>query len=71
MYTEFSSVSSVMTDDDKPYDFEAFPALTLVKAENESVWELAKKYHSCVERISAMNDTENMQGKLLLIPKST
>lgn len=71
VYTEFSSVSSVMTDEDKPYDFEAFPALTLVKAENESVWELAKKYHSCVERISAMNDTENMQGKLLLIPKST
>lgn len=70
-YSEFSSVSSVLSDDEKPYDFEAFPALTLVKAENESVWELAKKYHSCVERITAMNDIGDMQGKLLLIPKST
>lgn len=68
--TEFVSVNSVFADEEHKYDFDAFPTLTLVKVENESIWELAKKYHSCAEQIESMNDTENIRGKLLLVPKS-
>lgn len=67
---ELSSVSSVLADEENMYDFEAFPTLTLVRVENEGVWELAKKYHSCVECISAANDTDDIKNKLLMIPKS-
>ena len=63
-------VNSVAADEENKFDFESFPSITLVKAENESIWELAKEYHSCAERITSMNDTENIQGKLLLIPKA-
>lgn len=68
--TEFMSVNSVVADEENTYDFAAFPTLMLVKAEKESIWELAKEYHSCTERIASMNDTEDIQGKILLIPKS-
>lgn len=68
---ELSMVESMELDEEKPFDLTAFPSLTLVRAENESVWELAKKYHSCPEKITAVNCFEaDVQGCMLMIPKS-
>ena len=68
---EVAMVDSMELDEEKPFDLTDFPSLTLVRAENETVWELAKKYHSCPEKITAVNCVENgIQGCLLMIPKS-
>lgn len=64
-------VESVTLDDAAPYDVGQFPAVTLVRVENESLWELAKTYHSSIECIKASNVLEDAPPeKLLLIPKS-
>ena len=45
--------------------------MTLVRVGKESLWELAKTYHSSIEGIRAMNELEeDISGKLLLIPKA-
>ena len=50
---------------------DAYPTVTLVRVERESLWELAKTYHSSVEQIRAMNELdEDFSGRLLLIPKA-
>ncbi len=68
---EISMVNSMDLDDEKPLDLADFPSLTLVRVENETVWELAKRYHSCPEKIKAINCLEGgVQGCLLMIPKS-
>lgn len=68
---EVSTVESVELDEEKPFDLSLFPSVTLVRAEEESVWELAKKYHSCPERITAVNCFEaDVRGCMLMIPKS-
>ena len=67
----FSSVIGVTLDESSPYNFAAFPTITAVRAEEEGLWELARKYHSSPERILAMNEVDGEpRGKLLLIPKS-
>ena len=64
-------VESVTLDDAAPYDVGQFPAVTLVRVENESLWELAKTYHSSIECIKASNVLDDAPPeKLLLIPKS-
>ena len=64
-------VESVTLDDAAPYDVGQFPAVTLVRVENESLWELAKTYHSSIECIKASNVLDDTPPeKLLLIPKS-
>lgn len=64
-------IASVNLDEDAVLAFEEFPAVTLVRCDRESVWELAKTYHSSVEKISASNDVESpLEGRMLLIPKS-
>ena len=60
---------AVIVDEESPLDPGEHPAVTLVRVENESLWELAKKYHSSVEKISSLNDTAELRGKLLLIPR--
>lgn len=68
---ELSCVSALTLDEENAYDFAAFPALTLVRAEKEELWELAKAYHSSVEQIMAVNLLgEGSEGKMLLIPKA-
>ena len=68
---EVSMVESMELDEEKPFDLSLFPSVTLVRAEEESVWELAKKYHSCPERITAVNCFEaDVRGCMLMIPKS-
>jgi len=68
--TEEAAVASVKLEEEHPYNPAAFPAVTLVRAEGESFWELAKTYHSSVSAMEAMNGTEDREGKMLLIPRS-
>ena len=63
-----SRVSGVILDEDAAFDRSAFPALTAVWAETETLWELAKLYHSDVESIRALN-AEGAPGPVM-IPKT-
>lgn len=67
---ELSRVESVTLDEEQLYDIAAFPAVTLVRVEGESLWELAKTYHSAEERIKELNLVDAEPPRLLLIPKS-
>jgi LysM repeat protein len=68
---EIKQVSSVKLDEEGCFELSRYPSVTLVKAENESLWELAKTYHSSIEQIKAYNELEeSIEGKLLLIPKA-
>ena len=63
-------VCSVELDEDNAYDISSFASLSLVRVEEESLWELAKSYHSSPDIIEKMNDTEAVvSGSLILIPK--
>lgn len=67
---ELARVESVSLDEEAAYDLSRFPTVTLVRVGQESLWELAKRYHSSVESIQALNDlTEGLAGRLLLVPK--
>lgn len=67
---EICCVDELELQDDKAYDISRFPGLCMVRRDNESIWELAKRYHSSVESIELMNpDGENADLGLLLIPK--
>ena len=63
--SRISSVTGVTLDEEKAWDLSQLPALSLVRREGESLWELAKEYRSSVEAISAYNSEDD---KLLLIP---
>lgn len=68
---ELSCVAALTLDEENAYDFAAFPAVTLVRAEKEELWDLAKIYHSSVDKILAVNQlSEDSEGKMLLIPKA-
>lgn len=68
---EYTSVSSLNADEEAAYDLSAFPSLTLVRGEDNDLWQLAKRYHSSVEKIEAANDlTDPASGKMLLVPKA-
>ena len=64
-----SRVCSVEIMEDKRYDVAAFPSVSIVRVENESLWDLAKHYHSSVEKICLFNNTDNIQDSMLMIPK--
>ena len=67
---EIRSAEALSLEEDAPYDLSALPTVTAVRADSESVWELAKTYHSSVRRIEEFNDIEGaLQGQLLLIPR--
>lgn len=55
-------------DESKAFDASASPSLTAVWAENESLWEMAKLYHSSPEAIAALN--EDLSVRPLFIPKT-
>lgn len=65
---ELARVESVMLDEEAAYDRAAFPTVTLVRTDGETLWELAKRYHSSLDCIAAMNGEDTGNG-LMLIPK--
>ena len=69
---EFEKLICVELDEEQAYEFGKYPTVTLVRTDGESLWELAKQYHSSVEKIAAMNDGAegDLSGKMLLIPKT-
>ena len=68
---ELKKVGSVSLDDEAQFDMREYPTVTMVRAEGESLWELAKTYHSSVEKIGEMNELEGEpKGRMLLIPKT-
>ncbi len=66
---EETVVSAVTLEEDQPYDPAAFPAVTLVRVEDESLWELAREYHSRIDAITAVNGSGETNGRMLLIPR--
>ena len=57
-------------DETQSFDLSSFPSLTMVRVEGESLWELAKRYHSSVEAIEAFQTEADQMSGMLLIPKS-
>jgi len=67
----FERVSAVELNEQECFDLGEFPSVTLVKVESESLWELAKTYHSSIEKIRELNELDgDIRGRMLLIPKS-
>lgn len=63
-----SVVTGVALKEDSPYTTDSFPTITLVRPEGESLWELARRYHSSEELIRAVN-ADAGDGQMLMIPK--
>lgn len=66
-YAEITRVGAVTLNEEEAYDWAGLPAVTLVHTEGESLWELAKRYHSCEAAIAAMNGDGG--ESMILIPK--
>ncbi len=67
---EISRVTEMELDEEKEYDMSKFPSLFMVKRDGETLWELAKNYHSSVESIESYNAAaESETAGLLLIPR--
>lgn len=67
---EISRVTEMELNEEKEYDISKFPSLFMVKQDGETLWELAKNYHSSIESIQAYNaGSENEMSGLLLIPR--
>ena len=67
---EIGSISGVTLDEEQSFDLSRFPSLTMVRREGESLWEIAKRYHSSVEAIEAYAGGETENEGMLLVPKS-
>lgn len=59
---------TLFLNEEQCFDCSAYPSLTAVWAETESIWELAKCYHSSPEAIKSMN--QELSGLPLFIPKT-
>ncbi len=67
---EINRVVGVTLDEEAAYDQARFPSITLAHAGEESLWEIAKNYHSSTALIRAVNaEIEPGPGRLLLIPR--
>ena len=64
-----SSVHSIVLDEEQAYLQGSLPTLTLVRRGEESLWTLAKRYHSSVEKIRELNEDADNSTRMLLIPK--
>ena len=64
-----NAVSGVVLNEDDAYVQGSLPTLTLVRREGESLWALAKRYHSSEERIRELNEDAETTTRMLLIPK--
>ena len=65
---EITDVTAVTLREEEAWRPEELPTVTLVRPDTEDLWELAKRYHSSVEGILALNG-EDAAGDLLLIPR--
>ena len=65
------SVGGIVLDEEKAYVQGSLPTLTLVRREGESLWSLAKRYHSSEEKIRELNEDAENCSRMLLIPKCT
>ena len=65
---QFKRVTGLELDEEKLFDTSAFPSLTAVWPHNETIWELAKVYHSSPEAIQNMN--ADTSARPVFIPKS-
>lgn len=66
---ELRDVEGVILDEDNPYVQASLPTLTLVRGAGESLWTLARRYHSSVEKIRECNEDAENTKRMLLIPK--
>lgn len=64
-----TAVGGVKLDEEKAYVQGSLPTLTLVRREGESLWSLAKRYHSSEEIIRELNEDAETTDRMLLIPK--
>ena len=65
----FTTVQGIIMDEEKAYIQSSLPTLTLIRREGESLWGLAKKYHSSEEKIRELNEDAENTTRMLLIPK--
>ena len=65
----FTMVQGIKLDEERAYSQASLPTLTLIRREGESLWGLAKKYHSSVEKIRELNEDAENSTRMLLIPK--
>jgi len=65
----FMTVQGIIMDEEKAYVQSSMPTLTLIRREGESLWGLAKKYHSSEEKIRELNEDAENTTRMLLIPK--
>jgi hypothetical protein len=63
-------VTAVTVLEETPFASEEWPTVTLVRSGTESLWELARRYHSSVEAIQSANADTSGNG-VLLIPRET
>lgn len=66
---ELQFVDGVVLDEERAYLQESLPTLTLVRRGDQSLWSLAKKYHSSEEKIRELNEEAETTTRMLLIPK--
>lgn len=66
--TVIRHTGTLYLEEEKYFDCAAYPSLTAVWAETESIWELAKLYHSSPEAIRALNQDTGVRP--LFIPKT-
>ena len=68
---EIEKIMAVELNENEAICLENFPTVNLVRCADETLWELAKTYHSNIEVIKAYNEIgDDLCGKMLLIPKS-
>ena len=62
-------VDGIMLEEERLYCQDALPTLTLVRREGESLWSLAKRFHSSEELILDRNANPEDTAGMLMIPK--
>ncbi len=63
-----SRVLSLNLNEEQQFDLASYPAVTAVWAKTESIWELAKQYHSSPEAVLALN--ADPEKRPLFLPKT-
>ena len=66
---EYSKINVIELDEEHKYKSDEYPSITLVKYEGENLWDLAKCYHSSVDKILALNNIEQIDDKFVIIQK--
>lgn len=60
-------VNELHLDEDQRFDSLSYPSLTAVWAQTESIWEMAKQYHSSSEAICSLNP--DLTQRPIFVPK--